>query len=258
MPWGLRGGGPVATVASGNLTLTEPAGCAEGDLLVACIAIRDSVGFANGDWTLVESELLGDTDATNGVASCQMWACRRGASAPSLVFTRTGGNVAQGSIVAYTAAKGTTYADCFDVSASTTLAGASSIASSSSLTNTEADVLIVAMAAAGDTVAGTGFDANVDPSVASGSTVDTSTAPTENTWILRVSASTGTGADTGIGVADAVRANFGSTTGTITSNFAGVSARHAGCSAAFKIAADPDPRPAPVFSHQAVQRAASW
>jgi hypothetical protein len=259
MAWGIRGVGTVATVASGNLTLTEPAGCAQGDLLIAFIAIRSTVGFANADWTLVESELTGDSDATNGIASCQMWACRRGASAPSLVFTRTGGDVGHGAIVAYTGAKGTTYADCFDVSASITLASASSIASCSNLTNTEADVLIVAMVALGDTGAPTNFDASVDPSGNSGA-VDTTTAPVTGTWTLRVSAGTGTGADTGLGIGDAVRSGFGSTTGSITAGAAGITARHAGCSAAFKMAvAGPQPPIGGAIQvRQSVTRAATY
>lgn len=98
-----RGGNVVA--ASGNWTgslagLTTQA----GDLLIANIAYRDSAPFTvPSGWTLVAQESQGNTSATNttAVASGVMAYTVRGASVPSLVFTRTGGAVAQGRIQAY-------------------------------------------------------------------------------------------------------------------------------------------------------------
>jgi hypothetical protein len=232
--WGVPKIGTIATVASGNLTLTEPAGIAQGDLMIADIAIRSTVGFANADWTLLESQLSGDTDATNGIASGEMWACRRGASAPSLVFTRTGGDVGHGLIRAYSGAAGTTLADCRDVETSNTLGAASATATTGTLTTAEDGELIVVMTAAGDNLSASAFDAATDPATASGAT-DTTTAPTAGTWIERFDAGTNTGADTGLAIADAIRATAGAT-GTIQATIS-ASARHVMIAAAFKASA---------------------
>ena len=230
MAWSVPKVGTVATVASGNLTLTEPAGVAQGDLLVACIAIRSTVGFANGDWSLIESQLSGDTDATFGIASGEMWYCVRGASAPSLVFTRTGGDLGHGRIIAYSGATATP----LDTSSSNTLGASSVTATTGTITTAEANELIVAMTSAGDNLAASAFDAATDPTTPSNGT-DTTTAPTAGTWIERADAGTNTGADGGLAIADAIRSTAGAT-GTIQATISG-SARHVMIAAAFKMAA---------------------
>jgi hypothetical protein len=118
--------GALATpVASGDLTLAEPAGIASGDLMLACFAIRSNVGFTlPGDWNLVDQELTGDTDATNGIASAQMFWTVRGGSAPTLTFSRTGGNLGMGRIIAYTGGHASAP---FDVSDSATANPASTV-----------------------------------------------------------------------------------------------------------------------------------
>jgi hypothetical protein len=231
MAWGAPKLGAVATpVASGDYTLAEPAGIAAGDLMVACFALRSNVGFDTpGDWNLVEAELSGDTDATNGIASAQMFWCVRGGSAPTLTFTRTGGNVAQGCIVAYAGGHATTP---FDVSDSATAPATATTVVVTGISTAEAGELIVAVSGAGDTLVATSCNAT-NPGVFGGS--DQVSAPQNNTWFHRIGQSTGTGADTGINIFDAVRATAGAT-GDVTITY-GTGARHAGIVAAFKLAA---------------------
>jgi hypothetical protein len=228
MAWGVPKIGTIATVASGDLTLTEPAGIAAGDLMIACIAIRSTVGFTNGDWTKIQGQLSGDTDATNGIASGEMWYVVRGSSAPTLVFSRTAGNVGHGRIIAYEGGA----ASPLDVSSSNTLASASATATTGTITTAEAGELIVAMTACGDNLSTSAFDAATDPTTASGAT-DTTTAPTNGTWLERSDDGTNTGADTGLAIADAIRATAGAT-GTIQATVS-ASARHVMIAAAFKL-----------------------
>lgn len=230
MPWSVPKIGTIATVASGNLTLTEPAGIAQGDLMVACIAIRNGVGFANGDWSLIQSQLGGDIDATFGIASGEMWYCVRGASAPSLVFTRTGGDLGHGLIIAYSGAAATP----LDTSSSNTLAVASATATTGTITTAEPNELIVVMTSAGDNLTASAFDAATDPATQSNGT-DTTTAPTPGTWLERFDAGTNTGADGGLAIADAIRTTAGAT-GTIQATISN-SARHVMIAAAFKMGA---------------------
>jgi hypothetical protein len=230
--WGAPKIGAVATpVASGDYTLTAPAGLASGDLMIACIALRDSVGFDTpSGWDLITSQLTGDTDATNGIASGQMFYHVRGGSDPTLVFARTGGNVAVGCIIAYAGGHATPL-DVFNQS--TAVINTTSIATNPIVTSEDGE-LIVAMTAAGDTLNASAFDATTDPATASGA-IDTTTAPTAGTWIQRLNSTTGTGADTGLGIADAIKALAGST-GNILATISG-SARHVLLVASFKLAA---------------------
>jgi len=256
MAWGVPKIGTVAEVASGALTLTEPAGIAQGDLMVACLAIRSTVGFTNADWTNIESQLTGNTVSTGaGIASGEFWACRRGASAPTLVFSRTGGDRASGAIIAYTGAKGTTLADCQDTHSSNTLGSASVTATTGTITTAEANELIVAMTSAGDNYTNTAFDAATDPATASGAT-DTTTIPTTGTWLERVDVGSNTGADGGLAIADAVRATAGAT-GTVQSTVSG-SARHMMAVCAFKMAVVLPAPPSPAVFSRAVSRAATY
>jgi hypothetical protein len=208
--WGVPKIGAVATpVASGNYTLAEPAGIAQGDLMIACFAFKSTVVFdLPGDWTRVAADQTsGDTDATNGIASGQMFYCVRGASAPTLTFTRTGGDVAMGRIIAYTGGHASAP---LDSGASSGTAFGSSAPTRASITTAEDGELLVAMVAMGDNLTASAFDCATDPATASGAT-DTTTAPTDGTWIERADSGTGTGADTALAIADAVRATAGST-----------------------------------------------
>jgi surface antigen len=232
MAWGIPKIGTVAEANGGALTLTEPTGTAQGDLQIACIAIRSTVGFTNSDWTKIEGQLSGNTVSTGaGIASGEMWYRIRGASAGTLQFSRTGGDVARGCIISYTGGK-QDLAAVLGNHSSNTLGSASTTATTGTISTTEADELIVAMVAAGDNYTNTAFDAATDPTTASGAT-DTTNAPSAGTWRERVDSGTNTGADTGIGIADAMRATAGAT-GTIQSTVSG-SARHVMIAAAFKM-----------------------
>jgi hypothetical protein len=228
MPWGVPKIGSLVEVASGNITLTEPASVAQGDLMVACIGYRSNAAFTlPSGWTLcAPQQSSGDTDATNGIASGVMAYIVRGASAPSLVFTRTGGDVAQGRIISYSGGGSSPYV----TGSSATLGSASATVTTATLTTPHANCLIVAMSSAGDTLSASAFDAATDPTTASGAT-DTTTAPTAGTWIERADNSTGTGADHGLAIADAVRATAGAT-GTIQATIS-ASARHVMIAAVF-------------------------
>jgi hypothetical protein len=236
--WGVPKIGALATpVASGDLTLAEPAGIASGDLMLACFAIRSNVGFTlPGDWNLVDQELTGDTDATNGIASAQMFWTVRGGSAPTLTFSRTGGNLGMGRIIAYTGGHASTP---FDVSDSATADVTSTVTSGAGLTTAEAGELLVAITSAGDNFLCSNFVASTDPNLASG-VIDTTTAPGNGTggasrWIKRADDTSGTGADGGLSVHDAVKASAGGTS-TLTASF-GTGARSAFVVGAFKLAA---------------------
>jgi hypothetical protein len=229
MAWSVPKIGALATpVTSGNLTLAEPAGIATGDLMVACIAYRSTAAFTvPGDWNLVATQQSsGDTDATNGIASGLMMWCVRGGSAPTLTFNRTAGDMATGRIIAYEGAA----ASPFDTGTANTLGAASATVTTGTFSTAEAGELIVAMVSYGDNLAVSAFDAT-DPSTASGAT-DTTTAPTAGTWIERADNGTNTGADGGLGIADAIRATAGAT-GTIQATVT-ASARHVMIAAAFK------------------------
>ncbi|HKX84566.1 MAG TPA: hypothetical protein VJL58_10140, partial [Pyrinomonadaceae bacterium] len=149
MAWGVPKIGSLVAAASGNLTLTEPAGIAEGDLMIACIGYRSNAAFTvPGDWNLVATQQSsGDTDATNGIASGLMMWCVRGGSAPTLTFNRTAGDVAQGRIIAYSGGHPTAP---FDAGTANTLGSASATVTTGSINTAEAGELIVAMTSAGD------------------------------------------------------------------------------------------------------------
>ena len=229
--WGVPKIGTPAIVASGDLTLTEPAGIAQGDLMVAAIAYRSNAAFGlPAGWALVATQQSsGNTDATNGIASGVMAYIIRGASAPDLVFTRTAGNRAQGVIIAYSGALSTPY----DTGTANTLGAASVTVTTGTFSTAGAGELIVAMTSAGDNLTASAFDAATDPTTASGTT-DTTTAPTAGTWLERFDAGDGTGADGALAVADAIRSGAGAT-GTIQATIS-TSARHVMIAGAFKLA----------------------
>lgn len=177
------------------------------------IAYRSNAAFTlPANWNLVATQQSsGDIDATQGIASGLMAWIVRGASNPSFVFTRSGGDVAQGAIVAYRGQASSPY----DTGGAATL-GTIGEPSLSAISTAEANELLVAMISHGDNSLTTAVVAATAPSVASGST-DTSTNPTANTWIERFDRGSNTGADTGLCIADAVKEASGST-GTLSAD----------------------------------------
>jgi hypothetical protein len=126
MPWSVPKIGTEATVASGNLSFNEPAGCVDGDLMIGCVAARGNAAFTvPGGWnTVATAQNSGDTDATNGIASGLMvWRVRSGAA--NITLNRTAGDVAIGCMIAYSGGHATSP---FDTGTANTLAVASATA----------------------------------------------------------------------------------------------------------------------------------
>ena len=202
--------GATTTVASGNITLSEPTGSAQGNLLVASIAYKDTAAFTlPAGWSLVATQQSsGNTSATSdAIASGVMAYIVRGASAPSLTFTRTAGDVAHGQILRYVPDSGT---PTYDTGSANTIAANSATVTTGTISTANANTLIVAMVAAHKAANVSAFDAATDPTTASGAT-NTTSAPTAGTWFERADSTTATGSDSGLGIADAVRATAGST-----------------------------------------------
>lgn len=91
--------------ATGNFTLvtTGISGLQEGDLLIAFVAMRGSaVVTVPSGWTQVWQDNGGNTSTTasTSIASGLVAYCVRGSSDPNLTFTRSGGDVALGRIIA--------------------------------------------------------------------------------------------------------------------------------------------------------------
>lgn len=231
------GAGTVATATSGNITLTEPAGCQAGDILVVPIAYRGSAPFtAPAGWTMIEQQSSGNTDVdqTTNIASAALAYIVRGASEPSLVFTRTAGDVARAAMLAYRPASGTV---SVVASSSNTLATAGTAGSTGGLTTDVNGCLLVAALSGADNVAAavSGFTAATAPTGTSGTSEITS-APSSTAWSLRRGTTTTNGADVSLYVCDAIKATAGAT-GTISTGSTGVTARHAMAAVAFKAVA---------------------
>ena len=96
----------VETTSVGTYTLSEPAGCASGDLLVATIGYHANTTTSltlPAGWTLVNEQKTANTATNTSAIACgQMAYIVRGGSAPALGWTTpTGISVALGRIVAY-------------------------------------------------------------------------------------------------------------------------------------------------------------
>jgi hypothetical protein len=236
MAWTTVGvSGPV-TAASGNLTLTEPAGVQEGDLLVACISYRSNAAFTlPSGWTLVATQQSGGNTTANGTGSIgsglMAWIVR-GAAAPALTFTRSGGDVALGRIQAYRGQASSPY----DAGVAETLAAATTAVSVAGLTTAEANELLVFAACGARNSSFTNFDAATDPTTASGTGANDTNDPSVGTWRERADSGTTTGADCSLGIADAIRGTAGAT-GNFTVT-ASSSARHVVIVGAFRMAVD--------------------
>jgi hypothetical protein len=147
MAWSRISSATMGPVSSGDLSGRDPGGSRRGDLLVARIAYRGAAPFeAPEGWQIAAQEQQGNTagapaDAIAGAAL--MWHVR-GPGRSTYAFTRTGGDVAQGSIEAYRTSIGEPFI-AGAVSATATAPGTSVMATA--LTN-QRSVLLVALAAA--------------------------------------------------------------------------------------------------------------
>ena len=208
MAWEIIAVGTNTVQNGGNITLDEPAGTTAGDLIIACIAWKDTqvITKPSAEWSLIQALDNGDTDAVGGVASGGMWYCIRGGSAPSYVFTRTLGDVAMGQTVTY---RGNTPA--LDTSSIRQVGSDTLNIVGTTITTAEDGELLVAMVAHGDASLTVTFDSVTNPGTASTTTVAVTTEPASNTWYERADTKSTTGADTGLFIADAIMTTAGAT-----------------------------------------------
>lgn len=209
--------GAVAGAAGGDITLNEPSGAAQGDLIVAFIAYRSNAAFTlPAGWTLVAQENSGDAvSGSAGISSCVMACIVRGSSVPSYTFTRSGGDVARGYAVAVQpGAGGVPVLDAF---AQRTLPSGSTALSVTGFTTARADTLVVfgTSGPRGDGTAAWSAQAATDPAALA----------------ERGDSSTTTGADVSVSVSTAAKASAGAT-GNFTATSAS-SGRSCGIAAAF-------------------------
>jgi len=99
MAYTFTAGALSSVVSSGDITCNFPASPQTGDIFLAFLNMRGNVGCTNATWTKIHESLTGDTDATAGVASGQVWYFRYAGSGSSATFARTGGDRGQGVII---------------------------------------------------------------------------------------------------------------------------------------------------------------
>jgi hypothetical protein len=188
----------ATVVASGDITLSEPAGVQEGDLLVACIAFRASVAFTlPAGWALVASQqLAGNTNTTTStsVASGLMAYILRGAVEVPTTFTRTGGDVALGRIASY---RGVDRLNPYDTGSANTPASNASLTPTTAISTAVNDELLVMACCLAD---------NLSPTLQR-----SVTDPLQQHWHERADSSTTIGADVALAIADATKLLAGNT-----------------------------------------------
>jgi hypothetical protein len=214
------------------LTLAEPAGVADGDLLVATIASRTTATTAPSGtgWTAVGSQNNNNILATTSALASGVMLYQVRSGTPTLSFTLPAGiSVAMGRIAAY---RGNATTTPLDASTAVTTATGTTAVSVAGLTTTQDDDLIVALAAGGQEAAWDAFNNVTTPIGASGAT-STAGAPSASGWTERADSLTTTGVDTSLAIFDAVRTGTGAT-GNLTAT-ASVSAGHVVIAGAFKI-----------------------
>lgn len=209
-----------------------------GDLLVACLAYRTSSTQSitlptGGEWTRVAERKANNTlTTTSAVASGMMAHCVRGASDPNFAFSfPVVPSVTIGRIVAY---RGVDTSSPQDTQTSFTTAVNTTAVSGTGLTTANDDELIVAMAAGGQEAGWLNFAAATDPAVATAATAIVAN-PERGAWLERSDNSTTTGADTSLGIFDAIKASAGAT-GNLSVT-ASLAASHVVIAGAFKRAA---------------------
>ena len=223
-------------------TLTEPAGAAEGDLLVACIGSRKNSTNSTGastlpsGWNLVQRRDVNNAGTnTNAQASGLMAWIRRGSSAPDLTFTHQGAtfSVGLGRVMAYRGAAASNPLDTSNVNVSSLAVTAVDVAAG--VTTSQANDLLVALRVGGQESTVTDFTAATSPTTGSGTGSSVTAAPANDAWQERCDDPTSTGNDVAISVFDAVKTAAGST-GNLTCT-ASQASEHVVILAAFKIAA---------------------
>lgn len=198
------------TAPTGDVTIQEPAGVQNGDLLIAAIAYRDTPDFTYpAGWTDAATPFTGANTASDntGIPS-GLLAYQIRSGTPNLTFVRSApGGVSQAYCVAYRKISGT---PVLDTSSSNRLSSASTTVTTPTLTTSQDNVLLVAFAAQARNSSITNFKAATDPSTQSGGSTSSAT-PTSTQWLLRASAGTSSGAHVRGAVADAIKATAGAT-----------------------------------------------
>lgn len=211
--WSIVGISEAAINASGNYTLTEPAGCQQNDVLVVFLGIRSTVIYTDVDWSFDQSDSGGNTtnNTTASDTSFQAGHVFRGASAPSLVFARTGGSRAFGTILAYRSNQAGT--PSFDTSAKVAATVASATVTNAGVTTAQDLELLVAGLFLSRGSATTNQASNVhatNPSGASGA-INTTANPVVGTWTERSDRGNTTSPTVALACYDSVRQTAGAT-----------------------------------------------
>ncbi len=220
MAWSFVNVSSAVVVTSGNITLTEPANVAQGDLLVACIAYRSNAAFTlPSGWSLVApQQSSGNTSTTTStsIGSGLMAYIVRGSSAPALAFTRTNGDVALGRIAAF---RGVNQSSPYDTGSANTLAVNGTAVTTTGITTAQgAELLVMAECGADNTTA---------------SAATAASDPTSG-WSEHIDTNTSSGADTMLAISSATKGAAGAT-GTLQYT-AGNSSRHVCIVGAFNLA----------------------
>jgi hypothetical protein len=193
--WSFVAAGAVAESASGDLALAEPAGVQANDLLVACISYRGNAAFTRpASWNQVAEENTGNDTTLSPIASGRMDYIVRGGSAPALTWTRTGGGVAQGRMIAWRRTDGGIPA--FDQGSSNTLATTNTTGSTAGITTVEVDTLLVMAECSGN-----------DTNAANARATD----PPQADWTERTENLTATGNDVALAISTAIKDSIGAT-----------------------------------------------
>jgi len=238
-PWTFVGiSAPVEGTAT-TLTLTEPAGVAVGDLLVASISIRgtSTVTTVPSGWTLVAKSPTTPNTSTNTSATALAWMSYivRGASAPSYAFTfGAAPSVALGRVAAY---RGQAPTSPLDIAVGSSSATNIQSVSVTGLTTTTDDDLLVGMVAGGQEVMWHNVGTATDPAVTGDQGISNNSKPPVAAFQTRGNSETATGADTSLAVYDAVKRTAGATGNLVAFSF--TAASHGLVMGAFKLAPPP-------------------
>ena len=188
-----------SNVSSGNWTASGlPAGTKAGDLVVACIACRNTETMtANStDWTTLHTSFTGNnnTTASSGKGSILVAYHRYKGTNPDFVFLRTGGDAARGTLITL---RGAAQTNNGIGNTSLLVATAATVTANTGTLNAGAGSFLLMVLAGGCDATTSGANAATDP-VAAG-------------WTERYDANTTTGSDTTLMIATATKGAAGAT-----------------------------------------------
>jgi hypothetical protein len=179
-------------VSAGDVSVSEPTGCADKDLLIVPISFRDTPAFTiPGTWNLIVQLPNGNTVANTGSSRSSLALAykMRGPSAETgIVFARTLGNAAIGAMAAYRGVDPTTPFDQY-----VALDGVKTTTPSTSTGVTPArnGALLFMLAAMANNTTASGETAAIDPTAAN--------------WTEFFDVGSFAGADVAMALADAIQ-----------------------------------------------------